>query len=159
MSFLFCRNVLYAHSHFAFMPVLRSPGPSASHPWTVQKNMLCMFLQLVPWMWSLRRYWKKKKKNLKDHQIGMGLKNNLIEALSSCTIPTLYIFSHQKYTLLRQPFLSIMSNSAQKHFHAVYQKLVSLSLHTHPMVWIPGCVSHLIPISPAFTTNITEKQD
>lgn len=101
----------------------------------------------------------KKKKTLKGHQIGMGLKNNLIEALSSCAIPTLYIFSHQKYTLLRQPFLSIMSNSAQKHFRAVYQKLVSLSLHTHPMVWIPGCVSHLIPISPAFTTNITEKQD
>ena len=101
----------------------------------------------------------KKKKTLKDHQIGMGLKSNLIEALSSCSIPTLYIFSHQKYTLLRQPFLSIMNNSVQKHLHADYQKLVSLLLHTHPMVQIPGCVSHLIPISPAFTTNITEKQD
>ena len=76
----------------------------------------------------------KKKKTLKDHQIGMGLKSNLIEALSSCSIPTLYIFSHQKYTLLRQPFLSIMNNSVQKHLHADYQKLVSLLLHTHPMV-------------------------
>lgn len=121
--------------------LLCSPDPSASHPWIIRKHLetvLCVFLQLAPWIrWSLRKRnlkKKKKKPSLVDHEIGMGLNNNLIQALSSCSVPTLCIFSYQKNTLLGQPFLSIMNSSVQKHLLAVYQKHGSLSLHTHPMV-------------------------
>ena len=102
---------------------------------------------------KLKKKKEKETPSLVDHQIGMGLNNNFIQALSLYSAPTLCIFSYQKNTLLGQPFLSIMNSSVEKHLLAVYQKRGSLSLHTHPMVYIPDWGLHPILLSPALTTD------
>ena len=55
---------------------------------------------------KLKKKKEKETPSLVDHQIGMGLNNNFIQALSLYSAPTLCIFSYQKNTLLGQPFLS-----------------------------------------------------
>lgn len=95
--------MFYLTISLCFHALLCGPGPSASHPWTIHKHpemVLCMFLQLASWIRrSLRKDIKKEKENLLfvDHQIGMGLNNNLIQALSSCPVPPCVFSVIRKY--------------------------------------------------------------
>ena len=101
-SFLLCLNVLYACSHFSSTPVLWIPGPLLHiHAHDTHKHTETNAVRVFAISPLNQVVFKVRKKELQDHHIGMGLKNNLMQALSSCSVPTLYIFTNQKYTLLR----------------------------------------------------------